>query len=200
MPMAAEDIVQLVAQGIAGLAKDFTKTASKSAIKATSEGGSGQLFKWVAWFTGSKNAMKGLGFFLGGVLLQVLDFRMSLWLMAFMLALVLVGEGEVLDRSLRDAGLEPVSLGPKEGLALINGTQVSTAVLALALTGAERLSRAADITAALSIDALLGSLHPFDARIHEPRAFAGQAAAADNYVNVAERLKGIPGVVRVTPQ
>ena len=96
------------------------------------------------------------------------------------LALVLVGEGEVLDRSLRDAGLEPVSLGPKEGLALINGTQVSTAVLALALAGAERLSRAADITAALSIDALLGSLHPFDARIHEPRAFAGQAAAADN--------------------
>lgn len=96
------------------------------------------------------------------------------------LALVLIGEGDVLDRSLRDAGLEPVSLGPKEGLALINGTQVSTAVLALALAGAERLSRAADITAALSIDALLGSLHPFESRIHEPRAFAGQAASAEN--------------------
>ncbi|MFV0297568.1 MAG: MFS transporter, partial [Hyphomicrobiaceae bacterium] len=54
----------VVAQGISGLAKDFTKTASKSAIKATSSSGSGQLFKWVAWFTGSKNAMKGAGFFL----------------------------------------------------------------------------------------------------------------------------------------
>ena len=53
----------VAAQGIAGVAKDITKTASKSAIKATSEGGSGQLFKWVAWFTGSKNAMKGVGFF-----------------------------------------------------------------------------------------------------------------------------------------
>jgi MFS family permease len=58
------------AQGVAGLAKDFTKTASKSAIKATSVEGSGQLFRWVAWFTGSKNAMKGLGFFAGGLLLQ----------------------------------------------------------------------------------------------------------------------------------
>jgi hypothetical protein len=42
----------------------------------------GRLFKWVAWFTGSKNAMKGLGFFLGGVLLQFLGFRLSLWVMA----------------------------------------------------------------------------------------------------------------------
>src|SRR5262249_2122172 len=49
----------VAAQGIAGVAKDITKTASKSAIKTTSEGSSGQLFKWVAWFTGSKNAMKG---------------------------------------------------------------------------------------------------------------------------------------------
>ena len=57
----------VAAQGIAGVAKDITKTASKSAIKATSEGGSGQLFKWVAWFTGSKNAMKGAGFFVGGL-------------------------------------------------------------------------------------------------------------------------------------
>ena len=53
----------VIAQGIAGIAKDVTKTASKSAIKATSGEGSGQLFRWVAWFTGSKNAMKGLGFF-----------------------------------------------------------------------------------------------------------------------------------------
>ena len=61
----------VAAQGIAGLAKDFTKTASKSAIKATSAEGAGQLFKWVAYFTGSKNAMKGIGFFFGGLLLEV---------------------------------------------------------------------------------------------------------------------------------
>jgi histidine ammonia-lyase len=103
------------------------------------------------------------------------------------LALVLVGEGEVLDGpSLQSAGLTPVALGAKEGLALINGTQVSTAVLALALAGAERLSRAADITAALSIDALMGSMHPFEPRIHVPRPFAGQAAAADNLLRLLE--------------
>ena len=72
----------VAAQGIAGLAKDFTKTASKSAIKATSVEGSGQLFRWVAYFTGSKNAMKGIGFFFGGLLLEVLGFRGALWLMA----------------------------------------------------------------------------------------------------------------------
>ena len=65
----------VAAQGIAGVAKDLTKTASKSAIKATSEGGSGQLFKWVAWFTGSKNAMKGVGFFVGGLLLEIVGFQ-----------------------------------------------------------------------------------------------------------------------------
>jgi len=103
------------------------------------------------------------------------------------LALVLVGEGATLDgRTLADAGLQPITLGPKEGLALINGTQVSTAVLALALADAERLSRAADITAALSIDALMGSMHPFEKRIHEPRPFAGQAAAADNLLRLIE--------------
>ena len=72
----------VVAQGIAGVAKDLTKTASKSAIKATSEQGSGQLFRWVAWFTGSKNATKGIGFFVGGFLLQLVGFRPALWLMA----------------------------------------------------------------------------------------------------------------------
>ena len=65
----------VIAQGIAGVAKDLTKTASKSAIKATSAEGSGQLFRWVAWFTGSKNAMKGIGFFVGGLLLDLAGFH-----------------------------------------------------------------------------------------------------------------------------
>ena len=68
---AAASVAWVVAaQGIAGVAKDLTKTASKSAIKATSRGRRGQLFRWVAWFTGSKNAMKGVGFFVGGLLLR----------------------------------------------------------------------------------------------------------------------------------
>jgi MFS family permease len=81
----------VLAQGVCGVAKDLTKTASKSAIKLTAGSASGQLFKWVAFFTGSKNAMKGVGFFLGGLLLQVLGFQHALWAMAALLALVLVG-------------------------------------------------------------------------------------------------------------
>lgn len=80
----------VLAQGVCGVAKDLTKTASKSAIKITAGEASGQLFKWVAWFTGSKNAMKGVGFFLGGLLLDLLGFRGALWGMAAMLAVVLV--------------------------------------------------------------------------------------------------------------
>jgi len=79
------------AQGICGVAKDLTKTASKSAIKLTAGEASGQLFKWVAFFTGSKNAMKGVGFFLGGVLLQTLGFQAALWTMAAFLAVVFIG-------------------------------------------------------------------------------------------------------------
>ena len=85
----------VIAQGICGVAKDLTKTASKSAIKITADRaqnqGSGQLFKWVAWFTGSKNAMKGVGFFLGGLLLDQLGFAQALWVMAALLGVVLVG-------------------------------------------------------------------------------------------------------------
>ena len=93
----------VAAQGIAGVAKDITKTASKSAIKATSEGGSGQLFKWVAWFTGSKNAMKGFGFFFGGLLLETIGFKGALWLMAGLLAVVFLGIAFSLPRTLGKA-------------------------------------------------------------------------------------------------
>jgi MFS family permease len=84
----------VLAQGICGVAKDLTKTASKSAIKltaGTAGSSSGRLFKWVAFFTGSKNAMKGVGFFVGGLLLQALGFQAALWTMAALLALVFVG-------------------------------------------------------------------------------------------------------------
>jgi len=84
----------------------------------------------------------------------------------------------------------PIRLGPKEGLALINGTQPSAGVLSLALADAEHLARAADIAAALSIDALRGSIHPFEARIHDARPFAGQRASAAN-IELLMRGSGI---------
>jgi histidine ammonia-lyase len=106
------------------------------------------------------------------------------------LALVLIGEGEAIvgdesrPRGGRDAlsvaGLSPITLAAKEGLALINGTQPSAAVAALALAGAERLARAADVAAALSIDGLRGSVRPFDPRIHDARPHQGQRVSAAN--------------------
>ena len=81
----------VLAQGVCGVAKDLTKTASKSAIKLTAGEASGRLFRWVAFFTGSKNAMKGVGFFVGGVLLEAFGFRGALWIMAVALAVVLAG-------------------------------------------------------------------------------------------------------------
>jgi MFS family permease len=80
----------VIAQGICGVAKDLTKTASKSAIKVTASDVPGQLFKWVAWFTGSKNAMKGVGFFMGGFLLDAVGFQVALWAMAAVLAVILL--------------------------------------------------------------------------------------------------------------
>ena len=104
------------------------------------------------------------------------------------IALALVGEGEVWDgdtrrpaaAALRAAGITPVRPTAKEGLALVNGTQASTAVLALAVADAVRLARAADIVAAMTIDALRGSIAPFDARIHAARPHPGQQHSADN--------------------
>jgi histidine ammonia-lyase len=104
------------------------------------------------------------------------------------LGLVLIGEGEAWHEGTREpgahalarAGLTPAVLAPKEGLALINGTQPSTALLGLALAGALSLARTADIAAALSIDGLQGSTRPFDPRIHHARGLAGQRTAADN--------------------
>jgi histidine ammonia-lyase len=104
------------------------------------------------------------------------------------IALVLIGEGRVVDAAgvvdgrtaLSRAGLAPAALGPKEGLALINGTQPSAALLGLAVNAARRLARAADIAAALSIDGLQGSTRPFDPRIHAARGSAGQAESAAN--------------------
>jgi histidine ammonia-lyase len=74
----------------------------------------------------------------------------------------------------------------KEGLALINGTQPSTALLGMTLAGAERLARVADVAAAMSIDGLQGSTRPFDRRIHDARGFTGQSISAANLLTLLD--------------
>jgi histidine ammonia-lyase len=104
------------------------------------------------------------------------------------LALPMIGEGfllvdgepvpsaEVLDAE----GIEPLVLGPKEGLSLLNGTEGMLAMGCLALDRARKLADAADAACALSVEALLGSARPFEARVHELRPHPGQIASARN--------------------
>src|SRR5436190_3165973 len=112
------------------------------------------------------------------------------------IGLALVGEGEVADASgarrpaaqaLRSAKLKPVRLETKEGLSLINGTDGMLGMLALACADAERCFRTADITAAMSAEALLGTDRTFQAQLHEIRPHAGQVASA---ANLAKLLSG----------
>lgn len=84
-------------------------------------------------------------------------------------------------QGLRLAGLEPITLHAKEGLALINGTQVSTALALAALFGTEDVFAAALLAGAMSVDALKGSDAPFDDRIHQVRGQPGQIAVAREY-------------------
>ncbi len=94
--------------------------------------------------------------------------------------------GEILDaaQGLQQAGLQPFKLRAKEGLALINGTQVSTALALAGLFGAEDLFAAAVVAGAMSVDALKGSDAPFDARIHSARRQPGQIAVAREYLEL----------------
>ncbi|URR00252.1 organoarsenical effux MFS transporter ArsJ [Pseudoalteromonas sp. SCSIO 43095] len=79
----------MIAQALSGIAKDLNKMSAKSAIKSlVTDGQEGTLFKWVAILTGSKNALKGVGFFLGGLLLTLLSFKGAMLLMTGGLALV----------------------------------------------------------------------------------------------------------------
>ncbi|PYS82491.1 MAG: histidine ammonia-lyase [Acidobacteria bacterium] len=102
------------------------------------------------------------------------------------LALCTVGEGEAFyegerlpgGEALRRASVEPLTLEAKEGLALLNGTQAMTAVGALALERAERLARTADVSGAMSLEALKGTPAAFDERIHRARPHRGQVEVA----------------------
>jgi histidine ammonia-lyase len=103
------------------------------------------------------------------------------------LALALIGEGRVRFRgldvdagaALTSIGVQPVTLAAKEGIALINGTQAHTAITALAVHDAGVLWETANVAGAMSLEALLGTPAPFDARIQEVRGQAGQARAAE---------------------
>ena len=105
------------------------------------------------------------------------------------MTLALLGEGEVrvngqrvaARAALEQAGIAPVVLAAKEGLALINGTQVSTALALHGLFMAERLLEAATVTGALTVDAAKGSDAPFDPRVHAVRGQPGQIALAKIY-------------------
>jgi histidine ammonia-lyase len=111
------------------------------------------------------------------------------------LALVVIGEGEAFYKgeriaggeALRRAGLKPLQLAAKEGLALLNGTQAMAAVGGLAAARARRLVQLADLAGAMSLDALMGTPVAFDKRIHEARPHAGQIASAANLVALMER-------------
>ncbi|MBP2170507.1 histidine ammonia-lyase [Erwinia toletana] len=102
------------------------------------------------------------------------------------LSLMLLGEGQVrvegklIDAvdGLKLAGLQPFVLGPKEGLALLNGTQVSTALALRGLFEAEKVFAAGLVAGALSLEAIKGSIKPYDSRIHQARGQSGQIAVA----------------------
>ena len=104
------------------------------------------------------------------------------------LALVLLGRGQAFykgrkisgARALKNCGLSPLRLESGEGLALVNGTQVMTAIGALAVYDALRLSKITDIAAAMSLEVLMGSRTEFNAKIHRVRPHPGQAACAEN--------------------
>ena len=80
----------MAVQGVSGIAKDLAKMSSKSAVKVLAPKGDGTLFRWVAALTGSKNAVKGLGFFLGAALLAVAGFHAAVWGMAGVLTAILI--------------------------------------------------------------------------------------------------------------
>jgi histidine ammonia-lyase len=104
------------------------------------------------------------------------------------IALALIGEGEVIyngklvrsDFAIRDIGEEPVVLGPKDGLALINGTAVMAALGALAIHKAERLMKLADIAAACTVDGVRGTINAYDHKIHGLKPHPGQLSSAIN--------------------
>lgn len=86
----------MASQALSGIAKDLTKMSSKSAVKLVAGTNEGRLYRWVALLTGSKNALKGVGFFLGGLLLSTAGFQASVWAILAIVALALAATASML--------------------------------------------------------------------------------------------------------
>ena len=97
----------MISQGLAGVAKDLNKNAAKSSLRVLLPEGGGRLYHWVALLTGSKNALKGAGYFVGGVLLAAVGFRGAVLAMAGMLTVVLVAGWLLLSSDLGRASAKP---------------------------------------------------------------------------------------------
>lgn len=93
----------MASQALSGIAKDLTKMSSKSAVKLVAGDGEGRLYRWVALLTGSKNALKGVGFFLGSVLLSWIGFQSSVWAIAAVVGLALLAAAIFLRGGLGEA-------------------------------------------------------------------------------------------------
>ncbi len=107
--VGASVVFVMAVQGASGVAKDLAKMSSKSAVKLLAPTGEGALFRWVAALTGSKNAVKGLGFFLGAALLALAGFAPSLWAMAAVLGAILIAVALFMPKGL-PAGKKGVKL------------------------------------------------------------------------------------------
>jgi predicted MFS family arabinose efflux permease len=97
----------MVAQALSGIAKDLNKMSAKSSIKALASDADGRLYRWIALLTGSKNALKGVGFFLGAVLLEWLGFAQAMWAMMVLLGIALLISLFTLDAALGKASNKP---------------------------------------------------------------------------------------------
>ena len=97
----------MIAQALSGIAKDLNKMSAKSSVKALASDGDGKLYRWIAALTGSKNALKGVGFFLGALLLELFGFANAMWIMAAMLSVALVISLLKLDGSLGKSKNKP---------------------------------------------------------------------------------------------
>ena len=97
----------MAAQALSGIAKDLNKMSAKSSVKLLAGNSEGRLYRWVAWLTGSKNALKGLGFFAGGASLSAFGFSTSIAGMALGLSVIAAATLVFLDREMGKASFKP---------------------------------------------------------------------------------------------
>ena len=88
-PSALTVVYVMISQALSGIAKDLTKMSSKSAVKLVAGESEGRLYRWVALLTGSKNALKGVGFFVGSLLLSLIGFRRSVMVIVALVGVAL---------------------------------------------------------------------------------------------------------------